>query len=167
MSKFSNIIFPLFGSLSDPRYIVFTVNGILYAPSPEKTVHIDITTRLYPKYLDRVFYMDALEMPRITYDYTFSNMSSLLRSKVKWGLDVNGKYFKFDKKEVLPLKCARISKIVNNLIWVKGISYPFEIKWKLTETINEFMFANLVQIDLTWHLYNFTYERPTKNKIKL
>ena len=51
-----------------------------------------------------------------------------------------------------------VVKVNENLVWLKNISYPFEIPTNEKLELNEEIFGTLVKVDDEWYLKEFSYE---------
>lgn len=104
---------------------------------------------------------------RIEFDYTCRNITELIASKPKWGVDSSGRVFLLMKKEVFNSKILSIKKKKPGLIWLDKISYPLEIDKTInvdpidTSTVR----AKVIYVDGIWILYEFTYEDCATAKI--
>tara|TARA_Y100000034_G_scaffold136800_2_gene215906 strand:+ start:3650 stop:4135 length:486 start_codon:yes stop_codon:yes gene_type:complete len=156
MSKFSEITFPFFGLNYVPEVEfrgreIFIYNKILDDVSlPQKT------------YLNRLIHLSSKD--KVTFDFTANSLENIIfYKKAKWGIDNTGKIFNISKKQRFTLTSKKIEKIRNKLIWVKGISYPFNVPLELEDLINKkLFFVDLVHIDNLWRLYNFSYSYNSK-----
>ena len=103
---------------------------------------------------------------KLHFKYTCRNMRELLNSKSKWGIDNKAQIFDLSKKEKYNLICKKIKRIKDNLIWVEGISYPFEIN---TDKINlkENYYTTLVNIDRCWYPLEFSFSKHGRIAIHL
>jgi hypothetical protein len=105
----------------------------------------------------------------VEYDYTCTNLSSLLLSKSNWGYDSNKKvHYLSTKATSFPLSYRKVTKVSKNAIWLENISYPFVIPSFLIDTENiPNLWVGVVYIDYSWHLYNFSSFYIKKDRIKL
>lgn len=167
MNKFSDIEFPFFGLKKIPEEIIYDSKTI-YVKIGKETLLLDDKSYKTNNYLDRLQNMriDNNIVDVVIFDSTSLNLTQLIRSKSKWGVSHTGKIFDLSKKERFSHKCSKIKKIKDNLLWVKGISYPFKFKNIIGEA-DKFIFACLVYIENTWILYDFTYEYKSNKKIIL
>ena len=76
-------------------------------------------------------------------------------------MDCEANPFDLAKPMTVKSYCHRIVKVKDNLIWIKNISYPFEIPTNETLEIKEEVYATLVKVDNEWYLREFSYD--TKN----
>jgi len=166
MSKYSGIKFPFFGLRKIPLDIKYTRDTI-YVFLKDRWVLLDDRSKLPdpPLYFNRLMCLDLQGIDRVMFDFTCIRMEQLLKSQIKWGIDALGTVFDLSKKEKFLLKCTRVKKVKNNLMWVKGITYPFVLKYQLSKSLNKFLFVELVQIDLTWYLHRFTYKYNFKKHL--
>lgn len=105
----------------------------------------------------------------IEYDYTCTNLSSLLLSKSKWGYDSNKKvHYLNSKTSPYPLSYRKVTRTSKNAIWIENISYPFIIPSFLIDMENiPNLWVGVVYIDYSWHLYNFSSFYIKKDRINL
>lgn len=115
---------------------------------------IDETTKNL-SYLERL----VLAEDRVEFNYTCRNLTELINSSSKWGVDSSARIFDLSSKERFPLKVRSIRKIKPGLIWLNRISYPIHIDKtiKLEEIDTKVVKAAVVYIDHTWVLYRVTY----------
>lgn len=163
MSKFSNIKFPFYGLKNKPENIRYNNHNI----SINNQIIVDYGNFKGDYFTRLVRIRKTFPNNSITYDYTATNLQELIKSPIKWGLDARGKIFDLSKKEQFPIKCIKRKKIKDDLLWVRGVSYPFEIKYDLAATISDIMWIIIVNIDLTWYLYDFIYYYEKKDLIYL
>lgn len=164
MSKFQGIKFPFFGLDKVPNTVYFTKNEI-FVTIGSSSYLLDDKTLPYEDFLTRVACLELNSTySRLKFKYTALSLDNLITVPVKWGVDSTGKIFDLSKKEKFLVKCVKVDKIEEDLIWVKGISYPFKLKEGLTKTLNSYMFVILVQIDKDWCIKEFSYSRIKQKK---
>lgn len=100
---------------------------------------------------------------RLEFKYTCRNLTELLNSSCKWGVDNSGKIFDLSIKERFPVAVRRINRTKPGLIWVNRISYPLELDptLNLNDVDRDVLKAVVIYIDNTWTLYKVTYENTT------
>ena len=76
-------------------------------------------------------------------------------------MDCEANPFDLAKPMTVKSYCHRIVKVKDNLVWIKNISYPFEIPTNESLEIKEDIYATLVKVDNEWYLREFSYD--TKN----
>lgn len=116
-------------------------------------------------YMSRIIDIDD----RLEFEFTCRNLTELINSPVSWGLDSRGKVFNLSKNELFTISTRSIKKIENQLIWLKGISYPFPLEKSLNieDIDSKTLKVNVVYIDYTWILHSFTYDNYPKGQIRL
>jgi len=157
-SKFYGIIYPFFGLNKKPYEIKYKESLILLKrTSKSQYLILDDKELSCKTYVNRIFEMEKeYENERVRFDITARNLEELLQTKVKWGIDSSAKVFELHKKEIFKIKCSTIEKRKEDLLWVKGISYPFEFPKYLSCTTFGNLYVYLVNVDEEWHLYKFS-----------
>lgn len=125
---------------------------------------IDNTTENL-SYLERLAAMED----RIYYDYTCRNLTELINSPVKWGVDNTGKVFNLSNLEQFKTSLKTIRKVKPGLIWLNRISYPLTVEktLNLEEVDTKVLKVIVVYIDYVWTIYKFTYDTKIKEYIRL
>lgn len=99
------------------------------------------------------------------FDFTCHSITQLISNKIKWGIDSNAKIFDFKKNQEFKARNLKVRRVVNNIIWLNTISYPFEINKRVAvpnDLINQW--ATVVLIDGNWELYKFySFQKPTES----
>jgi hypothetical protein len=157
MNKFTGIKFPFFALRMKPYQVKYALDKIYVQRTftghletvDDKTIEGDYFARL------------ATMNQRLKFDYTCKNLQELVYSKTKWGMDCEANPFDLSKPMTVKSYCHKIVKVRENMIWVKNISYPFEIPTYEKLEIKENIYATLVKIDNEWFLREFSYD--TKN----
>jgi len=157
-SKFHGITFPFFGLKKVPIEIIFMGPRIYTSTEEGKVLTlIDDNTLEGDKYFNRLLKLEITNPNlRQYFDYTAKDITGLLYSDIKWGIDNSGKLFNLYKQQQFPQKCEKIKIKKRNLVWIHSVSYPFEIpKYFKRFEISPHMYLRCLYIDLTWHLYKF------------
>jgi len=167
-SKFKNIVFPFYGKIKKPYDIKHSKNII------KANFHINNKYYIIDKLDDSTYGLTYFERlakleTRIEYEYTCRNMTELINSPVKWGVDNVGKLYNLYNKETFRIATKKIRNIKSGLIWLHNISYPFIIDKtiNLEEIDTKVLKAVVVYIDYVWVLYRFTYEAVHEETIRL
>lgn len=84
-------------------------------------------------------------------------------------IDNKGRLFIYEKTRFVHLISKKIRKIerriTNSLIWVGGVSFPFEIKRAPKPGL---LWANILYVDnMPWLIYSFSPHRANKRLIKI
>ena len=69
---------------------------------------------------------------------------------------------KFKSKKLQPVK-----KKNDNLLWIEGISYPFELPYDIDNFKSKDLYALLVNVNNTWYIKEFTHEQSHVTEIKI
>jgi len=154
MNKFSGIIYPFFGIKHKPYNVLYDLTKIQIQKT--YTGHLETVDdkTLEGDYFARLAQMDQ----RIKFDYTCKNLQEVIFSGCKWGMDSEANPHDLSQALVASTRCAKVTKVNKNLVWLKNISYPFEIPTKEKLELNEEIYATLVQIENEWYLKEFSYE---------
>jgi len=154
MNKFSDIIYPFFGIKLKPYNVFFDLTKIQiqktytghYETVDDKTLKGD--------YFARLAQMDQ----RLKFDYTCKNLQEVIFSGSKWGMDSEANPHDLSQPLVVSTRCAKVIKVNENLVWLKNISYPFEIPTNEKLELKEDIFGTLVKVEDEWYLKEFSYE---------
>jgi hypothetical protein len=127
---------------------------------------LDITSSK-KTYLDKLSDID--EQNRLEFDYTARTLHELIRSPIKWGIDNSCRVFNLSSSEKFPIKTFKILKKDNNLLWLRGISYPFELSRhiKLDNIDANTILVDCVYVNNTWIIYEFVYTWRKETEISL
>tara|TARA_Y100001938_G_C8065314_1_gene419813 strand:- start:705 stop:1196 length:492 start_codon:yes stop_codon:yes gene_type:complete len=157
MNKFSTIVYPFFGIKHKPWNVIFDLNKIQIQRT--YTGHLETVDdkRYKGDYFARLTQMEQ----RIKFEYTCKNLQEVIFSGCKWGMDRESTPHDLSQPLVTPTRCAKVVKVNENLVWLKNISYPFEIPTNEKLELKEDIFGTLVKVDNEWYLKEFSYE-PTK-----
>lgn len=166
MSKFSGITYPFFGMRIPPKDIIYQDDKVYFVRQHITTL-LDDYNIPYNSYIRRLLYFDSNDIDRLRFTYTAYSLENIILSKIPWGIDNTGKIFNLKEKETFKTKISKIERTKGNLIWIKGVSYPFNLSLDASYNINKHLFAEIVFIDNKWYLYNFTYKYKKRDTIKL
>ena len=170
-TKFDEIKFPFFGLKNKPFKISFSNHSVTLTKFKYgRTSILDDVTLNSKKYSERLLKLDSLHpQTRIIFDYTFTSLSQLIKSidKVKWGLDADGKSFNLGRKQKFKAQVAQVKKKNDNLLWIEGISYPFELPYDIDNFKSKDLYALLVNVNNTWYIKEFTHEQSHVTEIKI
>ena len=164
LKRFKDIQFPFFGLYKKPYQISFTLEKIFVNRSMLSHKETVDNKLLKGDYFARLAQLEK----RIEFDCTCKDIQQLVYENPKWGMDANAK--PHDLSETMYCKAykAPIVKVRENLIWFKGISYPFKIPSNDELHILDKIYGVLVSIDNEWYIKQFTFDdAPIKGKIKL
>ena len=170
-TKFDEIKFPFFGLKNKPFKISFYNSSVTLTKFKYGKVYIlDDVSLLGKNYSERLLELDTIHpQTRIVFDFTFTSLSQLIKSidKVKWGLDSDGKNFNLGRKQKFKAQVAQVKKKNDNLLWIEGISYPFELPYDIDNFKSKDLYALLINVNDTWHIKEFTHEHRYITEIKI
>lgn len=156
-NKFSGISYPFFAIKNKPFKVKYDLDKIYVQKT--YTGHLETVD---DKSLDGDYFARLASLnQRLKFDYTCKNLQELIYSGAKWGVDRDANPFDLSKPLTVKSYCHKVVKVRQNLIWIKNISYPFQIPTNETLEIKEDIYATLVKVDNEWFLKEFSYE--TKN----
>lgn len=126
-NKFTGITFPFYGIDYVPDEVIITNTEIkIRIGNNIKTVYL--AKYKAENYLSTLYNLDGPGIGRLQFTSTSRTLGELLLAKPKWGIDNSGHIHNLSKKEKFPFKVFKIDKVRNNLIWLKGLSYPIILK---------------------------------------
>lgn len=166
MSKYKGIKFPFYGKLSAPVHTIYDYNTIYIIDKYGDKFLIDDKSINSSNYLKRLIKLEK-NLYTIVYDHTAVNMSQLITSPIKWGLDNTGRIYDLSKKQLFKSMTVKIDKVYNNYLWAHKVSYPFKLEANQSQLFNKFIYITLVYIDSVWRLYQFGYKYHEKRDILL
>jgi len=170
-TKFDGIKFPFFGLKTKPYKISFSKScAIITKFKYGKMYILDDVSLLEKTYSERLLKLDTSHpQTRIVFDYTFTSLSQLIKSinKINWGLDSSGKSFNLRRKQKFKAQIAQVKKKNDNLLWIEGISYPFELPYDIDNFKSKDLYALLVKVNNTWYIKEFTHEKQFIKEIKI
>lgn len=151
---FEHIKFPFFGLKKKPYSVEFTLDKIFVIRTEGSHKETVDDKNLEGDYFARLTQMEQ----RIKFDYTCKNLQEIIFSGCKWGMDSKANPHDLSQTLVASTRCAKVTKVNENLVWLKNISYPFEIPTNEKLELNEEIYATLVQVGNEWYLKKFSYE---------
>lgn len=101
---------------------------------------------------------------RIKFDYTCKNLQDLLFTQPKWGIDSKAIPHDFSNLVAAPVEKRQVVKVLDNLLWLRNISYPFQIPTQEKIRLTDILYATIVFVNGEWFLKEFSLssslERP-------
>jgi hypothetical protein len=162
MSKFLGINYPFFGLVKKPYKVIYTLDKILLKRYDENSHLETVDDKTLPgDYFSRLLNIDN----RLKFNYTCKNLQDVLISNIKWGIDCKGIPHDLSMLEYVSMDKRKITRIKNNLIWLQNISYPFVVNTNETITLNDQLFASIVNINNEWYIKEFTYDKDIKRAV--
>lgn len=158
-SKFNRIQFPFYGLKRKPDIVLHSPEGVTVRKHEN-------STRVYTlwnqetkgkTYLHTLVRLENERLRRIVFDYTCINLSQLIHQKIKWGVDNQHNIFDLSIPQKFKSQVLKAIKIYKNLLWVKGISYPFELHNEIPSVELDLIWLQVVLIDDTWWPLKITY----------
>lgn len=163
MNKFSEIKYPFFGIKQKPYQVKYDLSKVfvkrLYSGHFET---VDDRT-LQGDYFARLASLET----RLKFDYTCKNLQELIYSGCKWGMDCEANPHDLSANMVVKAYCNKIVKVNDNLVWIKNISYPFEIPTHEKLQLEDNIYGQLVKVDDEWYLKGFSYEPRTTTFLRI
>lgn len=158
--KFKGISYPLFALKKTPYEVSFSLDKILIKINPDSPTQILDDKTLSGDYFSRLISMQE----RVQFDFTCRNLQDLLISKASWGIDNKAIIHKLTKNIRVPTEKRLVTKVKGNLVWVRNISYPFEIRTTENISIKDDVYATIVNINNDWFIREFSFEPELTTK---
>lgn len=153
--KFHNIAYPIFTLKNKPFKVIYETSKIYCIINPNNHKQTVDDKSLTGDYFARLLQLEQ----RIKFDFTCKNLQELIFSSSKWGIDAKAIPHDFSKLEAVPAEKRLIVKTNKNLIWVKNISYPFEVTTNEAIDIKDSVYATIIQVNGEWFLKEFSYDK--------
>lgn len=158
MQKYRNIAYPIFTTNSKPYQIEYTIDKVYLLVSPTSHKQL-IDDKSYPgDYFGRLLQIKN----RFTFDNTSKNLQQLLLTKAKWGIDSNAVPHDLSKLFAVPAEKRKVIKIVDSLVWVRGISYPFEIATAESFSNLDELYVTIIHVNGEWFIREFSHDKELK-----
>ena len=154
LSKFSNISYPIFALKQKPYKIGYDLDKIWCMPTADSHRQTLDDKTVSGDYFARLLQIEN----RITFDYTCKNLQDLIFTGVKWGIDSKAIPHDFSKLSAVPVEKRKVVKVEKNVIWLRNISYPFEIPTKEIVRLEDTIYATMVFVSGEWYLREFSYD---------
>lgn len=157
--KFKNIKYPLYVLTRKPLRVIYSINTI-------KIKNVDGTEQLVDnKEIEGDYFTRLLTMSnRVTFDFTCTNLQDVLFSKAKWGIDNNAIPHDLSKLVKVPTDIKSVDRFDKNLVWLKGVSYPFTIPINEEINIEDSVFARVILVNNEWFIKEFLYDKEPSSK---
>jgi len=155
--KFKGIKYPFFGLKHKPYQVKYDLNKIYVQKIPYGHFETVDDKSIPGDYFARLATLEH----RLKFDYTCKDLQELIYAGCKWGLDCKANVFDLSRAMTVPTYCKKISKVNENLVWIRNVSYPFKIPTQEVLELTEEIFGTLVKIEDEWYLKEFSYE-PAK-----
>ena len=154
-NKFRNIAYPIFTTSIKPYKIEYSIDKIYLLRS--KDGHKELVD---DKSYDGDYFARLLQIKnRFKFDHTCKNLQELISSKAKWGMDGLAIPHELYKLVAVPAEKRKVIKIVNSLVWVRGISYPFEITTKESFSNLDELYVTIIHVNGEWFIRDFSHDK--------
>ena len=101
---------------------------------------------------------------RVNFDHTCKNVQDLIFTKASWGIDSKAIPHDFSQLAAAKIEKRQVVKVTGNLVWLRNISYPFEITTQENIRLDDTIYATIVFVSGELFLKEFSYdskvERP-------
>ena len=154
-NKFLNITYPIFTISSKPYAIEYSLDKIYIVRSANSHKELVEDKGYSGDYFTRLLQMKY----RFEFDNTCKNLQELIISKAKWGMDSLAIPHDFCKLQAVPAEKRKVQKIINSLVWVRGISYPFEITTKESFSNLDELYVTMIHVNGDWFIKDFSHDK--------
>lgn len=158
LTKFDNIAYPIFTLQKKPYEIIYEPTKIYCRLNNTKEKSLVDDKQLPGDYFNRLLRIKH----RMHFDNTCKNLQALLWVKAQWGIDSKAIPHDLSKLYAVPAEKRLVVRSSGNLIWLKNISYPFEIPTQENISINSSLYATIVHVNGEWFLKEFSIEPKLK-----
>ena len=156
--KFLNIAYPIFTTTSKPYKIEYSLDKIYIQKTSDSRKELIDDKSYAGDYFARLLQIKE----RFKFDNTCKNLQDLLISKAKWGMDSKAIPHDFSKLSAVPAEKRRVLKIDNSLVWVRNISYPFEITTSESFSNLDELYVTIIHVNGEWFIKDFSYDKDLK-----
>lgn len=153
--KFRNINFPIFTLRKKPHSVIYDATKIYCVLEPNSHKQTIDDKSLHGDYFARLLQLNQ----RLQFDYTCKNLQDLIFTSSKWGMDAKAIPHDFSKLEAVPVEKRLVIKTNQNLVWLKNVSYPFELLTQETLQLKDEIYATIVYVNGEWFLKEFSYDK--------
>jgi hypothetical protein len=154
LQKYRDIVYPIFTTNTKPYRLEYTADKVYLVTADERKYLID-DKDLSGDYFARLVQLKT----RFMYDNTSRDLQQLLLTNAKWGMDSKAIPHDLSKKFAVPAEKRKVKSLVNSLVWVQGISYPFEINTKESFSNLDELYVTIVHINGEWFIKDFSYNK--------
>lgn len=151
------IEFPLFGLYKKPYEIKYSINKIQLRREENSHLETVDDKSIKGDYFARLAQLSK----RLMFDVTCKDVQQLIYERPKWGMDVTARPVDLSEKIYCAATKRPVVKVRDNLIWFKGISYPFKIPSNDELHLLDQIYGVLVNYKNEWYIKEFTFDdRP-------
>lgn len=155
LQKYRNIAFPIFTTNTKPYQLEYTADKVYLLTSASVQKHLIDDKNLHGDYFGRLLQLKT----RFIYDNTSRDLQQLLLTDAKWGMDSNAIPHDLSKKYAVPAEKRKVKKIVDSLVWVQGVSYPFEINTKESFSNLDELYVTIAHVNGEWFIKSFSHDK--------
>lgn len=152
INKFTDISYPIFTLRNKPFKIMYDTHKIYCMPTNTSHRHTVDDKSLAGDYFGRLLQLEK----RLAFDYTCKNLQDLIFTESKWGMDSKAIPHDFSKLHAAPVEKRQVVKVLGNLLWLRNISYPFEIPTQEKIRLDDILYATIVFVNGEWYLKEFS-----------
>ena len=156
LQKYRNIAYPIFTTNTKPYRLEYTVDKVYLVTSTQK--HLIDDKNFQGDYFARLLQIKN----RFIFDNTSKNLQQLLLTKAKWGIDSKAVPHDLSKLYAVPAEKRKVLKIVDSLVWIRGISYPFEIATAESFSNLEELYVTIIHVNGEWFIREFSHDKDLK-----
>jgi len=153
------IKFPLFGLYKKPYDLKYSLTKIQLRRDENSHLETVDDKNLAGDYFARLAQLNK----RLMFDVTCKDVQQLIYERPKWGMDSNARPVDLSEKIYCVATKRPVVKVRDNLIWFKGISYPFKIPSNDELHLLDKIYGILVSYRNEWFIKEFTFDdRPLR-----
>lgn len=153
------IKFPLFGLYKKPYEIKYSLSKIQLRRDQNSHLETVDDKTLKGDYFARLAQLNK----RLMFDVTCKDVQQLIYERPKWGMDVTARPVDLSDRIHCAAAKRPVVKVRDNLIWFKGISYPFKIPSNDELHLLDKIYGILINYKNEWYIKEFTFDdRPLK-----
>lgn len=154
-----DISFPLFGLYKKPYELKYSLAKIQLKRDENSHLETVDDKNLTGDYFARLAQLNK----RLMFDVTCKDVQQLIYERPKWGMDSNARPVDLSEKIYCVTTKRPVVKIRDNLIWFKGISYPFKVPSNDELHLLDKIYGILVSYRNEWYIKEFTFDdRPLR-----
>ena len=153
------IKFPLFGLYKKPYELKYSLAKIQLRRDENSHLETVDDKNFAGDYFARLAQLNK----RLMFDVTCKDVQQLIYERPKWGMDSNARPVDLSEKIYCVATKRPVVKVRDNLIWFKGISYPFKIPSNDELHLLDKIYGILVSYRNEWFIKEFTFDdRPLR-----
>ena len=150
----NQIRFPLFGLYKKPYELKYSLSKIQLRRREDSHLETVDDKSLSGDYFSRLAQLDK----RLMFDVTCKDLQQLIYERPKWGMDITARPIDLSERIFCVATKRPVVKVRDNLIWFKGISYPFKIPSNDELHLLDKIYGILVSYRNEWFIKEFTFD---------